>query len=240
MYTGHRLIYWVHQPVKGMTQNETMWTAAILQLLKLPFTAMVTYSFHLYSGLQFTSLHSVFHSFHGLINSINWPAPSVWVFIAQAGRALRPRVQIPPEAPKNLFLGGLFCNCSNCDSLRWWHIHFICIPAVHIISFCVSFLSRVDELNKLACSQCMHGSSQLSWKSTAAQTQRPWVQIPLKRKKTFFQTILQLLKLLFTAMVTYSFQQIYCHHFVMSQHYKKIINEDNRTGLYLLLFHNCI
>ena len=28
-------------------------------------------------------------------------------------------------------------------------------PVVHIISFCVSFLSRVDELNKLACLQCM-------------------------------------------------------------------------------------
>ena len=34
-------------------------------------------------------------------------------------------------------------------------IHFICIPAVHIISLCVSFLSRVDELHKLACSPCM-------------------------------------------------------------------------------------
>ena len=33
-----------------------------------------------------------------------------------------------------------------------------CIPAVHIISFCVSFLSRVDELNKLAGSQCMASS----------------------------------------------------------------------------------
>ena len=43
----------------------------------------------------------------------------------------------------------------NCDSLRWSHTHFICIPAVHIISFCVSFLSRVDELNKLAGLQCM-------------------------------------------------------------------------------------
>ena len=50
---------------------------------------------------------------------------------------------------------GLFRNCVNCDSLRWSHIHFICIPAVHIISFCVSFLSRVDELNKLAGLQCM-------------------------------------------------------------------------------------
>ena len=24
----------------------------------------------------------MFHSFHGLINSINWPALSVWIFIA--------------------------------------------------------------------------------------------------------------------------------------------------------------
>ena len=56
--------------------------------------------------------------------------------------------------PEKLFFG-LFRNCLNCDSLRWSHIHFICIPAVHIISFCVSFLSRVDELNKLAGSQYM-------------------------------------------------------------------------------------
>ena len=38
---------------------------------------------------QFTSFHSVFHSFHGLMNSINWPASSIWVFIAQAGRVLQ-------------------------------------------------------------------------------------------------------------------------------------------------------
>ena len=50
---------------------------------------------------------------------------------------------------------GLFRNCLNCDSLRWSHTHFICIPAVHIISFCVLFLSRVDEPNKLAGLQCM-------------------------------------------------------------------------------------
>ena len=50
---------------------------------------------------------------------------------------------------------GLFRNYLNCDSLRWSHTHFICIPAVHIISFCVSFLSRVDELNKLASLQYM-------------------------------------------------------------------------------------
>ena len=34
------------------------------------------------------------------------------------------------------------------DSLQWSHVHFICIPTVHIISFCVSFLSQVEELNK--------------------------------------------------------------------------------------------
>ena len=60
----------------------------------------------------------------------------------------------PVEAPKTFF-SGCFRNCLNCDSLRWSHTHFIYIPAVHIISFCVSFLSRVDELNKLAGLQCM-------------------------------------------------------------------------------------
>ena len=39
--------------------------------------------------------------------------------------------------------------------LRWSSIHAICIHAVDIISFCVSFNSRVDELNKLAGSQFM-------------------------------------------------------------------------------------
>ena len=42
-------------------------------------------------------------------------------------------------------------NLSNCEKARKKKR----IPAVHIISFCVSFLSRVDELNKLAGLQCM-------------------------------------------------------------------------------------
>ena len=41
-YTESRPIYWVHQPVKGMKHRISQW-------LKLRFTAMVTYSFHLYS-----------------------------------------------------------------------------------------------------------------------------------------------------------------------------------------------
>ena len=40
-----------------------------------------------------------------------------------------------------------FCYIETFSPLRWSHTHFICIPAVHIISFCVSFLSWVDELN---------------------------------------------------------------------------------------------
>ena len=107
---------------------------------------------------QFTSFHSVFHSFHGLMNSINWPAPSVWVFIAQLGEHCSANAEAagsnPIEALKSFF-SGYFRNCLNCNSLRWSHTQFICIPAVHIISFSVSFLSRVDELNKLANPQCM-------------------------------------------------------------------------------------
>ena len=87
-------------------------------------------------------------------------------------------------------------------------LHFICIPTVHIISFCVSFLSGVDELNKLAGSQCM-GLHSSGWWSTAALTQRPWVRIPLKPQKTFFRATSQLLKLRFTVMVTYSFH-LFC------------------------------
>ena len=87
---------------------------------------------------QFKSFHSVFHSFHGLMNSINWPASSVWVFIAQLGEHCSANAEAtgsnPVEAPK-IFFSGYFRNCLNCDSLRWSHANFICIPAVQIISF---------------------------------------------------------------------------------------------------------
>ena len=61
---------------------------------------------------QFTSFHSVFHSFYGLMNSINWPASSIWVFIAQLGEHCRANAEAtgsnPVEAPKNVFFFGLF------------------------------------------------------------------------------------------------------------------------------------
>ena len=50
---------------------------------------------------------------------------------------------------------GLLRSCVNCDSTAMVTSSFQCIPAVYIISFCVLFLSRFDELNKLAGSQCM-------------------------------------------------------------------------------------
>ena len=93
---------------------------AFSQLLKLRFTAMVTYSFHLYS-------RSSHYFILWLMNSINWPASSVWVFIAQLGEHCSANAEAtgsnPVEAPK-IFFSGYFRNCLNCDSLRWSHTHF--------------------------------------------------------------------------------------------------------------------
>ena len=87
---------------------------------------------------QFTSFHSVFHSFHGLMNSINWPASSVWVFIAQLGEHCSANAEAtgsnPVEAPKVLFFG-LFSQLLKLRFTAMVTTHFICIPAVHIISF---------------------------------------------------------------------------------------------------------
>ena len=105
-------------------------------------------SSHYFIQPQFTLFHSVFHSFHGLMNSINWPASCIWVFIAQLGEhcsaTQRPRVRIPSVKPRKTF-SGYFRNCLNCDSLRWSHSHFICIPPVHIISFEAYRLTRISE-----------------------------------------------------------------------------------------------
>ena len=54
------------------------------------------------------TFHSVFHSFHGLMNSINWPTSSVWVFIAQlvehCSANAEPTGSNSVEVPKNSFL----------------------------------------------------------------------------------------------------------------------------------------
>ena len=108
--------------------------------LKLRFTAMVTLISFVFP--QFTSFHSVFHSFHGLMNSINWPALSVWVFIAQAGRALQREHRghgfESRWSPKKLFFG-LFsqllklrfaamvtysCHVFGCKTRNSWLVRF--------------------------------------------------------------------------------------------------------------------
>ena len=87
------------------------------QLLKLRFVC----DGHVFISLVFphsTSFHSVFHSFHGLMNSINWPASSVWVFIAQLVEHCSANAEAtgsnPVEARKTFF--GLPRKCLNCDS----------------------------------------------------------------------------------------------------------------------------
>ena len=87
----------------------------------------------------------------------NWPASSIWVFIAQLGEHRSANAEAtgsnPVEAPK-IFFSGYFRNCLNCDSLRWSHTHFICIPAVHIISF-----NRVTIWGSLLCGVCLNSYS---------------------------------------------------------------------------------
>ena len=67
------------------------------------------------------SFHSVFHSFHELMNSINWPASSVWVFIAQLVENCSANAEAtgsnPVKAPKtSIFFFGLLLKYLNCDS----------------------------------------------------------------------------------------------------------------------------
>ena len=69
---------------------------------------------------------------------------------SNAARTQRTRVRIRLKPPKTFFSGYFNSQLLKLRwqlrwQLRWSHIHFICIPAVHIISFCVSFLSRVEN-----------------------------------------------------------------------------------------------
>ena len=117
---------------------------------------MVTYSFHLYSRSSI-SFHSVFHSFHGLMNSINWPASSVWVFIAQLGGRCGAGAEATgsnPVGATKIFFSGYFRNCLNCDSLRWSHTHSMNIYSwivfyfyIHLPSFSlfISILTRCES-----------------------------------------------------------------------------------------------
>ena len=87
------------------------------------------------------------------MNSINWPAPYVWVFIAQLVEHCSANAEAmgsnPVEAPKTFF--GLNLQ----SQLQWSHHYFICMSAVHIlfinyILFYVSTLSSWETKFKLS------------------------------------------------------------------------------------------
>ena len=82
------------------------WPANLLTAIVICIICIISFVFP-----QFTSFHSKFHSFHGFMNSINWPASSVWVFIAQLGEHCSANAEAtgsnPVEAPKIFFSGVL-------------------------------------------------------------------------------------------------------------------------------------
>ena len=111
-----------------------------------------------------------------LMNSINWPASSVWVFIAQLGEHCSANAEAtgsnPVEAPK-IFFSGYFRNCLNCDSLRWSHTHFIRIPAVHIISLRQKLMYLFDmpvHAKDYDCTPVLHTLLKRSRRSSACST----------------------------------------------------------------------
>ena len=95
---------------------------------------MVKSLFHLY----FRSSHHLYFIFLSRvkINSINWPAPNIWVFIAQLVEHCSANAEAmgsnPVEALK--FFSGLNLQLLKLRlQLRWSNLYFICISAVHII-----------------------------------------------------------------------------------------------------------
>ena len=91
---------------------------------------------------QFTSFHSVFHSFHGLKNSINWPVSSLWVFIAQLVEHCSVNAEAtdsnPVEAPKTFFRA----------TLQLFNLRFNCDGHIFILLLSVMVLTRVETQGK--------------------------------------------------------------------------------------------
>ena len=142
------------------------------------------------------------------MNSINWPTPHLWVFIAQMVEHCSTNteatgsnaVEVPNPPPNPLPPPPLLFRASlqllkNATQLRRSHLHFhLYSRSSHFISLRVSFLSRVDKLNKLAGLQCMglHSSA-----GTALQRERRGhgsnsVEAP--KTSVFFRATSQLLK----------------------------------------------
>ena len=103
---------------------------------------MVKSLFHLY----FRSSHHLYFIFLSRvkINSINWPTPNIWVFIAQLVEHCSANAEAmgsnPVEALK--FFSGLMQLLKLRLQLRWSNLYLICISAVHIIF--INFSLRND------------------------------------------------------------------------------------------------
>ena len=73
------------------------------------------------------------------MNSINWPAPNIWVFIAQLVEHCSANAEAMGSNPVEALNFSFFFSGLNLQllklrlQLRWSNLHFICISAVHII-----------------------------------------------------------------------------------------------------------
>ena len=70
------------------------------------------------------------------MNSINWPAPNIWVFIAQLVEHCSANAEAMGSNPVGAlkYFSGLNLQLPKLRlQLRWSNLHFICISAVHII-----------------------------------------------------------------------------------------------------------
>ena len=95
---------------------------------------MVKSLFHLYSR----SSHHLYFLFLSRVkmNSTNWPAPNIWVFIAQLVEHCSANAEAMGSNPVEAleYFSGLNLQLLKLRlQLRWSNLYFICIPAVHIV-----------------------------------------------------------------------------------------------------------
>ena len=107
-----------------------------------------------WSHLPFISMSAVhiificFISFTGTMNSTNWLAPNVWVFIAQLVEHCSTNTEAmgsnPVEAPKTFF--GLTLRLLKSQSeLQWSHLHFITCQCYACYSISMSELTIANN-----------------------------------------------------------------------------------------------
>ena len=158
-------IYWVHQPVKGM-KHWMKWCGLREYKWNEYVTIAVNRNLSNCENSRKKKIFGASTGFEPVASALAMQCSPSWAikthtlegwpiyWVHQPVKGMKHWMKWCELREYNCY----FRNCLNCDSLRWSHTHFICIPAVHIISFSVSFLSRVDELSKLT-SLPVYGSS---------------------------------------------------------------------------------